>query len=317
VSIEGVTDKLRTVIRGSESPIELLTAAVVSGGHVLLEDLPGTGKTTLVRALATLLSAGTPPAVFHRIQCTPDLLPYDVTGVDIYDPAHRRFTFRPGPVFSHLLLVDEINRATPKVQSALLEVMNEKQVTVGGQRYGLAEFFMVIATENPVGMEGTYPLPLAELDRFTMRLRLGYPDEETERSILTDDPSRTVLPSLQPEMSLEEVITLRRQAEQTYCHPEIVAAVTTIARKTREHPEIRYGVSPRGGLHLLATVRALARIRGRDYVSDIDLEDTVLPVLAHRLRGSELSSYVAATLTTIRDEELTALRTRRAEGMVS
>lgn len=312
MSVERVRDELQRVIRGSDAAIELLLAAAIAGGHVLLEDLPGTGKTTLARALGTLVSGGEEPVVFHRIQCTPDLLPYDVTGVDVFDPPRGRFVFRPGPVFAHLLLVDEINRATPKVQSALLEVMNESFVTVGGVRYPLSDFFMVIATENPVGMEGTYPLPLAELDRFTMRLHLGYPDEATERSILLDDPARTVLPTLRPVTSLEEIVAARADAATVYCHDDLVGAVTSILRKTREHEQLRYGASSRAGLHLLATIRALAFLRGRDYVSDIDLEDAVAPVLVHRLRAAGNGTDVSGIVNEIGDAAIARLREVRA-----
>lgn len=310
MSITAVKEELRRVIRGTEATLELLVASVIAGGHVLLEDLPGTGKTTLVRALAALLTTGDQPVVFRRIQCTPDLLPYDVTGVDVYDPARRRFVFQPGPVFSHLLLVDEINRATPKVQSALLEVMNEGTVTVGGRRYDLSDFFLVIATENPVGMEGTYPLPLAELDRFSMRLHLGYPSEEEEERILQDDPARTVLPLLQPKITLSELLRLRGAAREVYCSPELVAGMTTLVRATRSDPQVVYGASPRSGLHLLSVVRSLALLRGRDYANDLDLEDAAVPVLSHRIRTTDASLDPTELVTSLRDRAIAELRDR-------
>lgn len=299
------------MIRGSEETLELIVASIVAGGHILLEDLPGTGKTTLVRAIAALVSGGEPAVTFRRIQCTPDLLPYDITGVDVYDPSRGRFVFRPGPVFSHLLLVDEINRATPKVQSALLEVMNEGTVTIGDHRYVLPDFFVVIATENPVGMEGTYPLPLAELDRFSTRLRLGYPSAKEEERILIEDPSRTILPKVKPVTTLSEVLRHRVLAQDVYCSGDLVRGVTAIVRMTREHEEIVYGASPRGGLHLLSIIRALALIRGRDYANDEDLEAAAVPVLAHRIRTNGYGADAEAIVSSIRDTVIDDLRNRR------
>jgi MoxR-like ATPase len=311
VSIGAIQRELGRVIRGSEGTLELIVASIVAGGHILLEDLPGTGKTTLVRAIAALISGGDPAVTFRRIQCTPDLLPYDITGVDVYDPARGRFVFRPGPVFSHLLLVDEINRATPKVQSALLEVMNEGTVTIGGRRYALPDFFVVVATENPLGMEGTYPLPLAELDRFSTRLRLGYPTAEDEERILIDDPARTILPTVQPVTTLTEVLRQRILADDVYCSDDLIRGVSTIVRMTREHEGIAYGASPRGGLHLLSIIRALALIRGRDYANDEDLEDAAVPVLAHRIRTTGFGADPETIVASIRDIVIEDLRTRR------
>ena len=284
MSIDALRSQLSSVIRGKEKVLDRFLVGLLAGGHLLLEDLPGTGKTSLARALVQSISGDGEALVFRRLQCTPDLLPSDVTGVDVYDPARRRFFFAPGPVFTHVLLVDEINRATPKVQSALLEVMNEGQVSVGGTSYRLDDFFLVIATENPVTMEGTYPLPLAQLDRFGMRLALGYPDVEAEVSVLTDDPSHTVLPKIQPVIARSELLELRAQARQVFCHPRVARAVVDLADRTRRDPRLRYGVSPRGSLQLLAAARARASLRGREYVNDEDLTDLAVPVLAHRVR---------------------------------
>lgn len=309
------TDALKTalgrVIRGKEGVLELLVTALVAGGHLLLEDLPGTGKTTLARALAHLVRADAGPLIFRRIQFTPDLLPYDITGVDIYDPARRHFRFSPGPVFTHILLADEINRATPKVQSALLEVMNEQQVTVGGTTRRLDELFLVIGTENPLTMEGTYPLPLAQLDRFMMRLPLGYPDEEAELSILRDDPGRRVMPVLRPVISREEILQLRAEAREVFVHEDMLRSVAAIARATRSDNRLQYGASPRAALHLLDAMRALALIRRRDYVSDSELNDLLVPVLAHRLRTATVEGDAVPIVREIGRNAIRHLHERR------
>tara|TARA_B100000614_G_scaffold254088_1_gene268885 strand:+ start:1622 stop:2563 length:942 start_codon:yes stop_codon:yes gene_type:complete len=297
VSLETLRSQLAAVIRGKDEVLELFLTGVLAGGHVLLDDLPGTGKTSLARAMAQLVAADSGALVFRRIQFTPDLLPYDVTGVDVFDPARQRFSFAPGPVFAHVLLADEINRATPKVQSALLEVMNEGQVTVGGTTYPLDTFFLVIATENPVTMEGTYPLPLAQLDRFLMRLSLGYPDADAELSILRDDPGRRGIPRLTPVITREELLTARAEAAGVYCRPDLTRAVVSLADATRRDRRLRYGVSPRGSLHLQDALRALAYLRGRDFATDDDFLDLAAPVLAHRVppAGSEYDSADVVT----------------------
>jgi MoxR-like ATPase len=275
------------VIRGKRDFLELLAAAFFAGGHVLVEDLPGLGKTTVAKTVARLAGGageGGQGVSFRRIQFTPDLLPYDITGVDVFDPESRAFRFVPGPVLANIVLADEINRATPKVQSALLEVMAERQVTVGTATHRPPEPFFVIATENPVESEGTWPLPAAQLDRFMMRLSLGYPSREAELSILEEEPGEKVLQNLAPVISVEEFLAAREEARNVYVHPALREAIADTVRGTRAHQGIILGASPRSALQLLAACRARAMLRGRDYVIDEDLVTLAPPVLAHRLK---------------------------------
>ncbi len=296
---------LETVIRGKEDVLSFLVAAVLAGGHVLIEDVPGLGKTTLAKTIARLVTRSRQePMVFRRIQFTPDLLPYDITGVDVYDPSTRRFVFTPGPVFANVLLADEINRTTPKVQSALLEVMAEGQVTVGNATYPVDPFFFVIATQNPVEMEGVYPLPLAQLDRFLMKLSIGYPDAEVEFGIVRDDPSATVMPRVRPVCGREEILAARARVEQVFCDEKLMRAAVAICAATRSHPGIALGASPRGGLMLVRAARALALVRGREYVIDQDLIDLSPLVIAHRLR---LKDSRAGAAGLVREICMTAL----------
>jgi MoxR-like ATPase len=281
-----LVDGLERVIRGKRAVLELLVTGILAGGHVLIEDVPGLGKTTLAKTVARLISGDRRggPIVFRRIQFTPDLLPYDITGVDIFDPESRGFIFSPGPVFANVLLADEINRTTPKVQSALLEVMAENQVTVGTKTYPMDPFFFVVATQNPVEIEGVYPLPLAQVDRFLMRLAIGYPEQEVEYGIVRDDPSATVMPEIMPVCSKKDILACREQAGRVFCDEKLMRAAVASAAATRSHPSIQLGVSPRGTLMLVHAARALALVRGRQYVIDQDLIDLAPLVLAHRLR---------------------------------
>jgi MoxR-like ATPase len=281
-------DGASRVIRGKKQFLEILTAGILAGGHVLLEDNPGLGKTTVAKTVAALISGEDGrPLLFKRIQFTPDLLPYDITGVDIFDPETRSFRFIPGPVLSNIVLADEINRTTPKVQSALLEVMAERQVTIGAATHRPPEPFFVIATENPIESEGTFPLPAAQLDRFMLRLSLGYPDRETELSILEDNPGETTLPSLEPVLRAAEFLALRREVQALFCHPSLKEAMVDIVRDTRIHRGFSLGASPRAALHFLQAAKALALVRGRSYVIDEDLAVLAVPVLAHRIKLKE------------------------------
>ncbi len=282
-------ESLETVIRGKREFLELLVCSLLAGGHVLLEDLPGLGKTTVAKTLARLI-AGSPtslkgkPVKFQRIQFTPDLLPYDITGLEIFNPETRKFKFSPGPVFSQILLADEINRAGPKVQSALLEVMAEDQVTVGNRTHRMDDLFFVMATQNPLEIEGTYLLPLAQVDRFLMTLSLGYPDNQAEIEIVTANPSERILPELKPVIHRGELLHARNAAAALHCDEKIIRAAVTAADSSRHHKSVQLGISPRGTLHLIQAARSLALIRGRDYVIDQDLLDLAGPVWSHRLR---------------------------------
>jgi MoxR-like ATPase len=279
-------DNAAKIIHGKRDFLELLTACILAKGHVLIEDNPGLGKTTVAKTFARLIAdKDGKPLVCKRIQFTPDLLPYDITGVDVFDPDSRSFRFVPGPVMANIVLADEINRTTPKVQSALLEVMAERQVTVGATTHKLLDPFFVIATENPIESEGTFPLPQAQLDRFMMRLSLGYPNRDAELAILEENPAERALDELTPVLEIQDF--LQAQNAAVFCHQSLKEALADIVRDTRVHQGFTLGASPRAALHLLAAVRALAFVRRRDYVTDEDLAIMAVPVLAHRLRTKD------------------------------
>jgi MoxR-like ATPase len=272
------------IIKGKENFLELLISSILAGGHVLIDDYPGLGKTTVAKTLAKLIDGGKKGLDFKRIQFTPDLLPYDITGVDVFDPKSRTFRFIPGPVLSNIVLADEINRTTPKVQSAMLEVMAERQVTIGQNTHKPPEPFFVIATENPIESEGTFPLPAAQLDRFMMKLTLGYPDRESELAILEENPAEEGLAKLQPVIRITEFIAAKKAAGSVFCHKAIKEAIADIIRDTRIYKSFSLGASPRAALHFLAAVKARAFVKGRNYVIDEDLAILAVPVLAHRVR---------------------------------
>lgn len=275
---QAVQQNVGRVIIGKAEVTELLLVALLTEGHVLLEDVPGIGKTTLAKALARSLDCS-----FARIQFTPDLLPSDVTGISFYNQQQQEFEFRPGPVLSSILLADEINRGTPRTQSSLLEAMQERQVTVDGQTYILPRPFLVVATQNPIELEGTFPLPEAQLDRFVMQLRLGYPSEAEEDEILLHYQREEPLAGLQPVASTAEVLELQRQAREIHVSDDVRRYILQVVRATRRHPAVDLGVSPRGTLALFKTSQALAALRGRSYVIPSDVQYLCPPVLTHRV----------------------------------
>ncbi len=308
--IGNIVANLETVIRGKREVIELLLTGFIAGGHVLIEDVPGLGKTTLAKTLAHLISRSKKgdPVVFKRIQFTPDLLPYDITGVDIFDPDTRQFVFTPGPAFANVLLADEINRTTPKVQSALLEVMAENQVTVGNKTYAMDPLFFVIATQNPVETEGTYPLPLAQIDRFIMKISIGYPDEETEFGIVRDDPAFTVMPKVKPVCGKDEILALMASVRSVFCDERLMRAAVSIAAHTRDHRGIELGASPRASIMLVKAARAHALVMGRGYVIDQDIIDLAPLVVAHRLRLKAVRADAASLVREIALEVMAKMK---------
>ncbi len=269
------------VIIGKAEPTELLLAALLVEGHVLLEDVPGIGKTTLAKALARSLDCS-----FARIQFTPDLLPSDVTGVNLYNQRQQEFEFRPGPVFSQILLADEINRATPRTQSALLEAMQERQVTVDGQTYPLPRPFLVLATQNPIELEGTFPLPEAQVDRFLMQVKLGYPTEAQEDEILLRYQRAEPLADLKPVATVAALLALQRAVQEIHVSADVRHYIVRVTRATREHGAVTLGVSPRGTLALFKASQALAALAGRDYVIPSDVQRLCPAVLTHRIHIS-------------------------------
>lgn len=276
--INNIKSNIGRVIVGRQETVDLILTALVAGGHVVLEDVPGTGKTMLAKAVARSLDLE-----FSRIQFTPDLLPSDVTGLNYFNQKEGDFVFQKGPVFTQVLLADEINRATPRTQSSLLEAMEERQVTIDGDTYTLEEPFFVIATQNPVETAGTYPLPEAQLDRFLMQVSMGYPDKEEELDILERFGKDNPLHEIRPVCGGRDLMCLRNEAALVFVHPVLKNYLVELVQATRKDKQILNGVSPRGSLALFRAVRAYALIQGRDYAVPEDIKTLAVPVLAHRL----------------------------------
>jgi MoxR-like ATPase len=304
--VQAVTDALienvERVIIGKRDIIELISIGLLSQGHILIEDVPGVGKTMLARALARSLGC-----TFRRIQFTPDMLPSDVTGVSIFNQKTREFEFRPGPIMAQIVLTDEINRATPKTQAALLEAMQELQVTVDGVTHSLPRPFLVMATQNPIEYEGTFPLPEAQLDRFLMRIRLGYPDQDDEIEILDSQQYVHPLTQIEQVVGVEALTTAQEKLKDVYVDPLVKRYIVDMIAQTRRHADIYLGASPRGSLALYRTGQARAAILGRDYVLPDDIKALATPTLAHRLIVSPSARLRDVTGETVMREILSAL----------
>lgn len=278
---ETVQRNVGRAVIGKHDVVELMLVALLADGHVLLEDVPGIGKTTLAKALARSVDCS-----FARIQFTPDLLPSDVTGINFFNQKSQEFEFRPGPIFNQVILADEINRATPRTQSALLEAMQERQATIDGITTKLPAPFLVLATQNPIELEGTFPLPEAQLDRFMLQINLGYPSLEEEEEILLRYERADPLTALEAVVNVDQVLDLRRRVQAIHVNQDVRRYLLDLVRHTREHPTVDLGVSPRGSLALYRAAQALAALRGRDFVSPSDVQALAPSLLTHRIHIS-------------------------------
>ncbi|MHC5022425.1 MAG: AAA family ATPase [Planctomycetota bacterium] len=293
-AIQRLRENITSVYMGNTAAVDRIMVCLLARGHVLIEDVPGVGKTVLANALAKSIQCS-----FARVQCTPDLLPTDIIGVTVYDKDLGSFRFNPGPIFNNIILADEINRTTPRTQSALLEAMSETSISVEGQERPLPQPFMVVATQNPYEFEGTYFLPENQLDRFLMRVSLGYPAPDDESRIIRQQPARTTLTTLQPVMTGEEVLHLQEKVDSVNIDQALVDYVITLAAATRENDDLQVGVSPRGALSLAQAAKATAILHDRDYCVPEDIVSNVLPVLAHRVI-SKTYMHAGDTATTRR-----------------
>jgi MoxR-like ATPase len=295
--ITSLRHSLAKVIKGKEEAIDLLITALLAGGHALLEDVPGVGKTTLAKSLTKSLNAS-----FQRIQFTPDLLPSDITGSPIYNPNSGEFTFKKGPVFANILLADEINRASPRTQSALLEAMSENQVTVAGDKYSLQPPFLVIATQNPVEFHGTYPLPEAQLDRFAIQFKLDYPDIESELEMLQSQRTKNPLDDIQPVLTLEEIVNMQKLVQEIDIEESVARYLLEIVHQTRKDDRLKLGASPRASLMIMRCAQATAFINNRSYIIPDDIKSIAIPVLAHRIMLSNQSLHAGINKAEIINE---------------
>ncbi|MHC5027966.1 MAG: AAA family ATPase [Planctomycetota bacterium] len=292
--IQRLRTNITSVYMGNTAAVERVIVCLLARGHLLIEDVPGVGKTVLASALAKSIECS-----FTRVQCTPDLLPTDILGVTVYNRSADEFTFRPGPIFNNVIVADEINRTTPRTQSALLEAMAESSISIDGTTHKLPQPFMLVATQNPYEFEGTYFLPENQLDRFLMRLSLGYPAPDDESRVIRQEPARTTLQSLQPVMTREEVLTLQSASDEVRLDQGLVDYVIALASATRDHEDIQVGISPRGALAITQAAKATALIQGRDYCVPEDIVSNVLPVSAHRVI-SKTYMHAGDTATTRR-----------------
>jgi len=297
--VQAIRDNLEKVILGKPAAVYHLMVGLLAGGHVLMEDVPGVGKTTLARALARTVDGH-----FSRIQFTPDLLPTDILGVSIYSAATQEFEFRKGPIFANILLADEINRASPRTQSALLQAMGESDATVDGTTYALPHPFMVIATQNPVEYHGTYPLPEAQLDRFLVQTSLGYPEAEVEVDVLFGQARTHPLETLQPCVTGEQLVKLQEQVHEVRVERPVARYMVALVEASRSHSAVAIGASPRGSLSLFRSSRARAFLEGRDYVLPDDVKAMAVPTLAHRISLDVKSRYSGTTTTEVVEELL-------------
>ena len=292
--VQAIQENISKVIIGKHDVVELLLVSLMADGHVLLEDVPGVGKTTLAKALARSLDCS-----YSRIQFTPDLLPSDVMGINYFNQKIQEFEFRSGPVTNQILLADEINRATPRTQSSLLEAMQERQVTIDGERHVLPHPFLVMATQNPIELEGTFPLPEAQVDRFLMQLQIGYPTREEEEEILITYQKEDPLINLKTVVSVDAVLDLQENVKEVHINNDVRGYLVDLVRQTREHPAVKLGISPRGTLALFKASQALAAIRGRNYIIPSDIQMLSVSVLAHRLNISQQSRLRGQTAVNV------------------